>query len=97
LKDGKEKVVVLDFVTDIRRFAEGLALGRALDADGPRPGDSRTVDINHKVRFMRRTDEDMDSAEFLKIWLGDIDSIAGAGDDASVLKFPDLAHLPART
>lgn len=96
LKDGKDKVVVLDFVTDIRRFAEGLSLGRALDEDGPRPGDVRTVDVNHKVRFMRRTDEDLDAATFLKIWLGDIEVIAGAGEDASVLKFPDLAHLPSR-
>lgn len=96
LKEGKDKVVVLDFVTDIRRFAEGLSLGKALDEDGPRPGDVRTVDVNHKVRFMRRTDEDLDAATFLKVWLGDIEVVAGAGEDASVLKFPDLAHLPAR-
>lgn len=96
LKEGKDKVVVLDFVTDIRRFAEGLSLGKALDEDGPRPGDVRTVNVNHKVRFMRRTDEDLDAASFLKLWLGDIESVAGAGEDASVLNFPDLSHLPAR-
>ena len=96
LKDGKDKVVVLDFVTDIRRFAEGLELGKAFDQNGPRPGDARTVKVNHKVKFFRRTDEDLDSVEFLKIWLGDMEAIAGAGEDASVLKFPDIAHLPPR-
>jgi superfamily II DNA or RNA helicase len=96
LKEGKDKVVVLDFVTDIRRFAEGLELGKAVDETGPRPGDARTVKVNHKVKFYRRTDEDLDSVEFLKIWLGDMEAIAGAGDDASVLKFPDISHLPPR-
>jgi superfamily II DNA or RNA helicase len=96
LKDGKDKVIVLDFVTDIRRFAEGLELGKAVDENGPRPGDARTVKVNHKVKFYRRTDEDLDSVAFLKIWLGDMEAIAGAGDDASVLRFPDIAHLPLR-
>ncbi len=96
LKEGKDKVVVLDFVTDIRRFAEGLSLSRALDPDGPRPGDVRRVTLQHKVRFMRRTAEDLDSATFLTEWLSDIEAVATAGDDVSVLVFPNINNLPMR-
>jgi superfamily II DNA or RNA helicase len=94
LRAGKEKVIVLDFVTDIRRFAESLALGKALDQDGPRPGDTRTVTLPSKIRFMKATEEDFDSREFLTHWLRDMDAVASAGEDASVLSFPDLDLLP---
>jgi len=94
LRAGKEKVIVLDFVTDIRRFAESLALGNALDQDGPRPGDSKTVTLPSKVRFMKATEEDFDSKEFLTQWLKDIEAVASAGEDVSVLSFPDLSLLP---
>lgn len=94
LRPGKEKVVVLDFVTDIRRFAEGLILDRALDDDGPRPGDAKHISQRSKVTFMRRTEEDFDSKAFLTQWLKDMENVASAGEDASVLAFPDLARLP---
>jgi hypothetical protein len=94
LKAGKEKVLVLDFVTDIRRFAEGLALGSALESDGPRPGDVREITLPSKVRFMNATEEDFDSKEFLSHWLKDIEAVASAGEDVSVLSFPDLSLLP---
>ena len=94
LRPGKEKVVVLDFVTDIRRFAEGLILDRALDEDGPRPGDVKHISQRSKVTFMRRTEEDFDSKAFLTQWLKDMEHVASAGEDASVLAFPDLAKLP---
>lgn len=95
LKKGKDRVVVLDFVTDIRRFAEGLALDRALDQDGPRPGDVRTITLPNKVTFMRATEEDFDAKEFLTHWLRDIDAVAAAGEDVSILSFPDLRSIPA--
>jgi superfamily II DNA or RNA helicase len=94
LSDGKDKVLVLDFVTDIRRFAEGLSLGIALDDDGPRPGDIRTVTLPSKVRFMRATEEDFDSKRFLSQWLKDIEVVAEAGEDVSVLSYPNLDLLP---
>lgn len=94
LRAGKEKVIVLDFVTDIRRFAESLALSNALDQDGPRPGDTRTITLPSKVRFMKATEEDFDSKEFLSHWLKDIEAVASAGEDVSVLSFPDLTLLP---
>jgi len=95
LRPGKEKVVVLDFVTDIRRFAEGLILDRALDADGPRPGDVKHISQRSKVTFMRRTEEDFNSKVFLTQWLKDMENVASAGEDASVLAFPDLTKLPS--
>ncbi len=101
LKEGKEGVLVLDFVTDIRRFAEGISLGRALDEDGPKPGQPETITLQpglirgkSKVTFRRATEEDFDSREFLTQWLRDMENIAAAGDDASVLTFPELASIP---
>ena len=102
LKKGKDKVVVLDFVTDIRRFAEGLSLSKALDSDGPRPGQPETITLppgliqgTSKVTFLRATKEDFDSKEFLTQWLRDMDKIAEAGEDASVLSFPETVIIPS--
>ncbi len=102
LKKGKDKVVVLDFVTDIRRFAEGLSLSKALDNDGPRPGQPATITLKpgliqgaSKVSFRRATEEDFDSKEFLTQWLRDMDKIAEAGEDASVLSFPETRAIPS--
>jgi superfamily II DNA or RNA helicase len=101
LKEGKEKVVVLDFVTDIRRFAEGLSISRALEEDGPRPGQPETITLKpglikgtSKVTFRRATEEDFDSKAFLGQWLRDMENIADAGEDASVLSFPEIASIP---
>ena len=88
LSKTKKKVIVLDFVNDIRRFAEGLSLGRALDSDGPRPGDARTISIRSKVSFRRATKEDLDAKDFLTLWLGDLDAVAEANGDMSILNFP---------
>lgn len=101
VKEGKEKVVVLDFVTDIRRFAEGLSLSKALDSDGPKPGQPAIITLpsglihgSSKVSFRRSTEEDFDSKEFLTQWLRDMENIAEAGEDASVLSFPDVKTIP---
>lgn len=90
LSKTKEKVIVLDFVNDIRRFAEGLSLGRALDSDGPRPGDARTISLRSKVSFRRATEEDLNAKDFLTLWLGDLDAIAEANGDVSILGFPPI-------
>jgi superfamily II DNA or RNA helicase len=90
LSKTKKKVLVLDFVNDIRRFAEGLSLGRALDSDGPRPGDSRTISIRSKVSFRRAREEDIDARDFLTLWLGDLDAVAEANGDVSILSFPPV-------
>ena len=90
LSKTKKKVIVLDFVNDIRRFAEGLSLGRALDSDGPRPGDARTISLRSKVSFRRATEEDLDAKDFLTLWLGDLDAVAEANGDMSILNFPPI-------
>lgn len=87
ISEGKEKVIVLDFVSDIRRFAAGLALKDAVAAH-----DSRTVrlDIPNKVTFMKVGGEDPESESFLRQWLDDVVAIEESDEDASVLRFPPL-------
>lgn len=86
LSKNKTSVVVLDFVSDIRRFAAGLELQKSLIRDNTSgPISAR---INSKVTFRRVGGEDEQSANFLRQWLEDVAAIEGAEDDASVLRFP---------
>jgi superfamily II DNA or RNA helicase len=92
LAKNKEKVIVLDFVTDVRRFAAGLQLDRALnESRGPRPGSPVVVKLNSKVSFMRASDPDESGKEFLREWLKDLDEIEDAGEDVSILTFPNYS------
>ncbi len=88
ISEDKEKVVVLDFVSDIRRFAAGLNLKRQLE-DGI-PETNRTVRINlpNTVTFKRVGGDDPQAETFLKNWLDDVVAIENADEDASILKFP---------
>lgn len=86
LSKDKSSVVVLDFVSDIRRFAAGLDLQKSLvsnSVSGP-----ISARINSKVTFRRVGGEDEKSANFLRQWLEDVAAIEDASDDASVLRFP---------
>lgn len=86
LSEGKEKVVVLDFVSDIRRFAAGLNLKNQLSqTESHKPINVR---INNKVSFKRVGSEDPNTETFLKEWLEDVAAVENADEDASVLKFP---------
>jgi superfamily II DNA or RNA helicase len=89
LAPGKDRVIVLDFVSDIRRFAAGLDLKDKLEAtaDGRRAGPVR-VRLPHKVTFRRVGQEDPKTESFLRQWLEDVAAVEAAGEDASVLKFP---------
>jgi superfamily II DNA or RNA helicase len=89
LAPGKEKVIVLDFVSDIRRFAAGLDLKDKLEAAaaGSRSGPIR-VNLPQKVTFLRVGQEDTRTESFLRNWLEDVAAVEAAGEDASVLKFP---------
>jgi superfamily II DNA or RNA helicase len=88
LAPGKEKVIVLDFVSDIRRFAAGLDLKDKLEAAaGGRSGPVR-VQLPHKVAFRRVGQEDPKTESFLRQWLEDVAEVEAAGEDVSVLKFP---------
>lgn len=89
---GKERVIVLDFVSDVRRFAAGLELKRSLD----RSDDShRTVRVSlpSRVTFQRANQEDVQGASFLGQWLGDLQEVEDAGEDVSILRYPPIGLL----
>jgi len=96
LAPGKTRVIVLDFVSDVRRFAAGLELQRALDEEGPAPGRPVRVNLPSKVTFHRANTEDVSGASFLREWLGDLHEVEEANEDVSVLRFPPVALLPNR-
>lgn len=90
LAPGKRSVIVLDFVSDIRRFAAGLQLKQQLDehSDGPAPGKPHRINVNHTVSFRKAGGEDPQAENFLKLWLQDVGKVESSGEDASVLQFP---------
>jgi superfamily II DNA or RNA helicase len=90
VSDGKEKVVVLDFVSDIRRFAAGINLKDELEGDKPAGAKPVRVKLNHTFSFLRAGKDDKNTETFLRQWLDDVASIEAAGEDASVLKFPPV-------
>ena len=86
LSKHKDSIIVLDFVSDIRRFAAGLELQNNLESSGRMgPVSAR---INSKVTFKRVDGDDDRTADFLRQWLEDVAAIENAADDASVLRFP---------
>jgi superfamily II DNA or RNA helicase len=88
LSKDKEKVIVLDFVSDIRRFAAGIDLKDGLSDDGPSPGKPMRISLPHKVTFRKVGGEDTQTETFLRQWLEDVAAVEGAGEDTSILKFP---------
>jgi len=89
LAEGKQKVIVLDFVSDIRRFAAGINLKNSLEeTDTPAPGRPMRIRLQHTVSFRRTGEADPGSENFLRQWLEDVATIENAGEDVSVLKFP---------
>mgnify|MGYP000975590399 FL=1 len=87
ISEGKDKVIVLDFVSDIRRFAAGIALK---DAVTPHDTQPVRIDIPNKVTFMKVGGEDPESESFLRQWLDDVVAIEDSDEDTSVLRFPPL-------
>ena len=83
ISDDKDKVIVLDFVSDIRRFAAGIDLKDKLVNKT-----STRVDIPNKVTFRKVGGEDPRTERFLREWLDDVASIESANEDSSILKFP---------
>ncbi|MDA8014594.1 MAG: DEAD/DEAH box helicase family protein [Gammaproteobacteria bacterium] len=80
LAPGKEKVIVLDFVSDVRRFAMGLELKNAVQG--------MPVRLNHKVDFYHYGETDRRSESFLREWLEDIAAVEGMGENAAELRYP---------
>lgn len=87
IADGKDKVIVLDFVSDIRRFAAGINLKDSLSAH---ESGSVRIDLPNKVTFMKVGGEDPNTETFLRQWLDDVAAIEDSDEDASVLKFPPV-------
>lgn len=81
IAEDKDKVIVLDFVSDIRRFAAGISLKDSLN-------DSVRLNLPNKVTFMKVGGKDKQSENFLRQWLEDVVAIEEAGEDDSVLKYP---------
>ncbi|WHX42661.1 DEAD/DEAH box helicase family protein [Mesobacillus sp. AQ2] len=79
---GKEKVIVLDFVSDIRRFAAGLELKNSLE------GSPIYLNLGNPVKFMNVVGEDKAAESFLKEWLEDVSQIQDAKEEDHILKFP---------
>ena len=83
LSPGKDKVVVLDFVSDICRFAARREMKDRLRDTAP-----GHVRLHNTVSFRRATEEDPNAERFLREWLEDIAAIEDAADDASILRYP---------
>ena len=81
LSDGKEKVIVLDFVSDIRRMADIIEMNR----EGKVKGAENEV-IYLQEGFVSFSDARMES--FVNMWLEDIADLGGS-DDETNLKFPE--------
>ncbi|MCI3276481.1 DEAD/DEAH box helicase family protein [Streptomyces cylindrosporus] len=98
LSPGKNRVIVLDFVSDIRRFAAGLDLQDSLRAPSSKRRDPR-VSIGSKITFMRANNEDQQGAHFLREWLGDLEAVQDAEEDVHILRYPpedSLDLIPKR-
>ena len=79
---GKDKVIVLDFVTDIRRMAAVVALDKEAKS-GRRLGDAETVYLRDGVVAFN----DERTQGFVDAWLDDVADLQDA-DDAETLTFP---------
>ena len=93
ISDNKEKVIVLDFVSDIRRFAAGIGLKDGLEKTDYTPIDKHKpvrISLPNKVTFRKVTGEDPETEKFLRVWLDDIAEIEESGENSSVLKFPPI-------
>lgn len=83
LREGKERVVVADFATDIRRVAATLELKRALDL---RRGEIETLHLPAPAQVSFSNAE---VGRFMEAWLKDAADLETAADEA-VLNFPDI-------
>ncbi len=91
LAPGKESVVVLDFVSDIRRFAAGFEMQQSLAAvDG---GRTTIASIGHKITFKRAGADDARAQRFLSEWLTDFAELQDRDDEAALLRFPPVELL----
>ncbi len=88
LSPGKEHVLVLDFVSDIRRIAADLEFKDRLCGGASAQAEGRRISLPYSVEFRRADEADPNAESFLREWLEDVAAIQDAGDDVAVLKFP---------
>lgn len=81
ISDNKEKVVVLDFVSDIRRLAEMIEMNN----EGKEKGSDETLFL--KNGFVTFSNKRMDT--FVTEWLKDVADLSDIDDDAK-LTFPEV-------
>lgn len=86
---NKDKVIVLDFVSDIRRFAAGIELKDDIEK-GEKGKKPTRILLNNTVTFKKVSGDDPESEQFLRMWLDDIAEIEKAGENSSILKFPPV-------
>ena len=87
ISENKEKVIVLDFVSDIRRFAAGIELKDGIEKGPKQP---TRISLPNSVTFRKITGDDPDTEHFLRVWLDDIAAIEASGENSSILKFPPI-------
>ncbi|MFJ2233553.1 DEAD/DEAH box helicase [Streptomyces sp. NPDC087859] len=80
LREGKERVTVLDFVSDLRRIAAALKLKRALDGDGD-------IETLAKIAPSNIDFSDQKVATLMDEWIKDAASLETAYDEHR-LQFP---------
>ena len=81
LSEGKEKVIVLDFVSDIRRMAEMIEMNN----EGKEKGTEHEV-VYLQEGFVSFSDARVE--KFVNVWLKDVADLSGSDDEVK-LKFPE--------
>ena len=81
LSEGKEKVIVLDFVSDIRRMAEMIEMNN----------EGKVKGAEHEVVYLQKgfvSFSDARVESFVNMWLEDVADLSGSDDEVK-LKFPE--------
>lgn len=81
LSEGKEKVIVLDFVSDIRRMAEMIDMNN----------EGKVKGAEHEVVYLREgfvSFSDAKVESFVNMWLEDVADLSDSNDEVK-LKFPE--------
>ena len=81
LSEGKEKVIVLDFVSDIRRMAEMIEMNN----EGKAKGAEKEV-LYLQEGFVSFSDAKVEN--FVNVWLEDVADLSGSDDEVK-LTFPE--------
>ncbi|NPU99895.1 MAG: DEAD/DEAH box helicase family protein [Brevinematales bacterium] len=81
LADGKDKVIVLDFVSDIRRMAEMVEMNN----EGKAKGREKEV-LFLKQGFVSFSDAKVE--RFVNVWIEDVADLSGSDDEVK-LTFPE--------